>query len=106
MRRLTIIESPFAGADEATVYRNIRNIRYARACVADSVRRGEAPALVSTELRLEERQRVVLQQDRDGNADGHGGLLEGTFGIARERIAGVQVDGVTPTSTAGGTARA
>lgn len=34
--RLVIIESPYAGDIE-------RNVAYARACVADSLRRGEAP---------------------------------------------------------------
>lgn len=34
--RLVIVESPFAGDIE-------RNLRYARACMADCLRRGEAP---------------------------------------------------------------
>ena len=34
--KLVIVESPFAGDTE-------RNIRYARACLADCLRRGEAP---------------------------------------------------------------
>lgn len=38
--RLVIIESPFAGATEAE---REANIDYARACVRDSVLRGEAP---------------------------------------------------------------
>lgn len=36
IRRLVIVESPYAGDVE-------RNIAYARACVRDSLRRGEAP---------------------------------------------------------------
>lgn len=39
MKRVDI-ESPYNGPDEATVK---RNIRYARACVRDSLKRGEAP---------------------------------------------------------------
>jgi hypothetical protein len=35
-----VIESPFAGKDDDEVR---RNIRYARACITDSLRRGEAP---------------------------------------------------------------
>ena len=35
-----VIESPFGNADPSVVE---ENIRYARACVADSLRRGEAP---------------------------------------------------------------
>ena len=35
-RRLVIVESPYAGDIE-------RNVAYARACIADCIRRGEAP---------------------------------------------------------------
>ena len=38
MKRV-VIESPFAGTDNEVR----RNIKYARACVTDSLRRGEAP---------------------------------------------------------------
>lgn len=36
MRRLVIIESPYAGDVE-------RNLKYARACAADCIKRGESP---------------------------------------------------------------
>ncbi len=39
MKRV-VIESPFAGTDDLEVK---RNIKYARACVLDSIRRREAP---------------------------------------------------------------
>ncbi|MBU1202623.1 hypothetical protein KKH39_01060 [Patescibacteria group bacterium] len=39
MHRLVIIESPFAGTPEEVQ----ANIRYARACVLDCLKRGEAP---------------------------------------------------------------
>jgi hypothetical protein len=38
--RLVIIESPYAGATSAEI---ARNVAYGRACVADSLARGEAP---------------------------------------------------------------
>lgn len=38
--RLVILESPYAADDPAAL---ARNIAYARACLADSLRRGEAP---------------------------------------------------------------
>lgn len=38
--RLVVLESPYSGRDLAEVD---RNIRYARACMADCIRRGEAP---------------------------------------------------------------
>ena len=37
---LVLVESPFAGKDEAEL---ARNIRYARACLHDCLRRGEYP---------------------------------------------------------------
>jgi hypothetical protein len=37
--KLVVIESPFGGTDEEVR----RNIKYARACVTDSLRKGEAP---------------------------------------------------------------
>lgn len=39
-RRLVILESPYAGADQAEI---ARNVAFARACVRDSLNRGEAP---------------------------------------------------------------
>lgn len=39
MRRV-LIESPYGSPDESVV---AENVRYARACLADSLRRGEAP---------------------------------------------------------------
>ncbi len=45
-RRLVILESPYAGEDEAHpdyLGSSGRNIEYARACVRDSLERGEAP---------------------------------------------------------------
>lgn len=38
--RLVIVESPYGSPDPAIIE---RNVRYARACVADCIRRGEAP---------------------------------------------------------------
>lgn len=38
--RLVIVESPYRGIDE---YETDRNVRYARGCVRDALRRGEAP---------------------------------------------------------------
>lgn len=38
--RLVIIESPFAGPTDRII---ARNVSYARLCIADSLRRGEAP---------------------------------------------------------------
>jgi hypothetical protein len=37
---LVILESPYAGPDLATIR---RNVAYARLCIADSLKRGEAP---------------------------------------------------------------
>lgn len=39
MNRITVIESPYQGTSEQVA----ANVRYARACVLDSIRRGEAP---------------------------------------------------------------
>src|SRR5688572_22689716 len=43
--RFVIIESPFAGTGwwPLSVWRRWRNMRYARACMADALSRGEAP---------------------------------------------------------------
>lgn len=42
---LVIVESPYAGHGwwPLSVFRRWRNVRYARACVLDCLRRGEAP---------------------------------------------------------------
>lgn len=40
MMRLVILESPYGNPDPAVVE---ENVRYARACMADCLRRGEAP---------------------------------------------------------------
>lgn len=40
MKPIVIIESPYAGPDAAAIE---RNVAYARACVRDSLLRGEAP---------------------------------------------------------------
>lgn len=42
---MVIVESPYAGHGwwPLSVFRRWRNVRYARACVADCLRRGEAP---------------------------------------------------------------
>ncbi|MCK9596126.1 hypothetical protein M0R19_03005 [Candidatus Pacearchaeota archaeon] len=39
MKKRVVIESPFGGTDEEVR----RNIKYARACIIDSLKRGEAP---------------------------------------------------------------
>jgi hypothetical protein len=43
--RMVIVESPYAGHGwwPLSLWRRRRNIRYARACVADCLKRGEAP---------------------------------------------------------------
>ncbi len=46
MMRLVILESPFAGMSKSPLVRWLQrraNVRYARACVRDSLLRGEAP---------------------------------------------------------------
>jgi len=42
---MVIVESPYAGCGwwPLSVFRRWRNVRYARACVLDCLRRGEAP---------------------------------------------------------------